>query len=409
MTRRSTPQACRPAPNTAPNVVRALRVAPPLVIAAFASILALAGCSSAEPRQPSFPAISGLRLETVASDLQNPVHLAAPAGDDRLFIVEQVGRVRVVENGQLLRLPFLDIAPLVSYGGERGLLSIAFHPRYAQNGWFFVNYTDRNGDTQVVRYMVSADRNVANPASAKSILMVRQPYSNHNGGHVLFGPDGMFYIGMGDGGGAGDTQNNGQSLGTLLGKLLRIDVDSGDPYGIPPDNPFVGRAGARPEIWALGLRNPWRIAFDPPSGLILIADVGQNRYEEIDAAPARQGGLDYGWRLMEGNHCFKPARDCDPSGLVRPVVEYSHSQGCSVTGGVVYRGTRVPALIGHYVYADYCSGWIRSFKIEGTQVTEHREWQMDQHIPISSFGMDGGGELYVIDHDGRVLRVVGSE
>lgn len=365
----------------------------------------VSGCSSASPRESNPLVITGVALETVASNLESPVHVAAPPGDARLFIVEQPGRIRILANGQLLARPFLDLQSVVSSGGERGLLSIAFHPQFASNHFFYVDYTDDNGDTQVVRYTVGADSNVANAASAKLILAVPQPYANHNGGHVLFGPDGMLYVPMGDGGDGGDPHNNGQSLGTLLGKLLRLDVDHGDPYAIPADNPFVGRAGARPEIWALGLRNPWRIAFDPPSGLLYIADVGQGRLEEIDVVPARDPGLNFGWRLMEGNRCYNPSR-CDPTGLVRPTLEYSHAQGCSVTGGVVYRGTRIPALIGHYVYGDYCSGWIRSFAMEGGQVADHRMWQLAEKPSISSFGTDGEGELYVVDHGGRVLRVV---
>jgi glucose/arabinose dehydrogenase len=374
------------------------------VAGALAALLGF-GCSAKPSESTSFPEISGFRLEAVATGLSEPVHVAAPAGDSRLFIVEQAGRIRILSGGRVLSQPFLDIRDIVSSGGERGLLSVAFHPDYRRTGTFFVNYTDDNGDTRVVRYAVSGDSNVANRSNAKQILFIAQPYANHNGGHIVFGPDGMLYIGMGDGGSGGDPENRAQRLDTLLGKMLRIDVDHGDPYAIPPDNPFVGRAGALPEIWAYGLRNPWRFCFDPVDGTVVIGDVGQNRWEEIHVAPAAEAGLNYGWRLMEGNHCYHPPR-CNPAGLVRPTVEYSHSHGCSVTGGEVYRGTRLPGLIGHYVYADFCSGWIRSFRLVGGQVTDHHEWRLDQRPSVSSFGVDGAGELYVVDHGGRVYAVM---
>jgi glucose/arabinose dehydrogenase len=268
-----------------------------------------------------------------------------------------------------------------------------------------VNYTDRAGDTRVVRFRVTADRNRADLGSAKQILMIRQPYSNHNGGHVLFGPDGMLYIGMGDGGSGGDPHHHAQNLQSLLGKLLRIDVDRGDPYAIPRDNPFASRKGGRPEIWAWGLRNPWRLDFDPVDRLLYIADVGQNRWEEIDVVPAARSGINYGWSIMEGDHCFRDS-GCDRQGLTRPVLEYGHGEGCSITGGSVYRGRRVPALVGHYVFSDYCSGWIRSFRYAGGKVTELREWRLAEKIPVSSFGTDAEGELYVLSHDGLVLKVI---
>jgi len=250
----------------------------------------------------------GVHARLVASGLDHPVHVTSPPGDPRLFVVEQPGRIRVIENGRLLDRPFLDLTDRVRTGYERGLLSVAFHPHYATNGRLLVNYTDLlHGDTRVEQYLVSSDRNRADPASARLILTVRQPYANHNGGLVLFGPDGMLYIGMGDGGSAGDPHGNGQNLGTLLGKMLRIDVDRGSPYAIPPDNPFVGRPGMRGEIWAWGLRNPWRFCFDPPTRSLYIADVGQNRYEEVDVATTagqRGRGDNFGWNIMEGTHCY---------------------------------------------------------------------------------------------------------
>src|SRR5581483_6930387 len=293
-----------------------------------ASLLAAAalGCSAgaASPAAPG-----GLALEPVASGLSAPLYLTAPPGDTtRLFVVEQGGRVRIVAHGRLLAAPFLDLTARVSAGGERGLLSLAFHPDFAANGYVCVDYTDTNGDTRVERYTVSGDPDVADPASRKPILFVPQPYPNHNGGLVLFGPDGKLYIGLGDGGSGGDPENRAQNPDSLLGKLLRLDVDAGDPYAIPPDNPFA-RGGGAPEVWALGLRNPWRFAFDRASGLLYIADVGQDAWEEVDVAPAARSGANYGWRLMEGAHCYHPD-PCSPAGLVPPALEYSHAEGCAV-------------------------------------------------------------------------------
>jgi glucose/arabinose dehydrogenase len=362
------------------------------------------GHAAREGSTPYPPSATGLALEAVVSGLESPVHLTSPPGDPRLFIVEQRGRIRVVQNGLLLLDPFLDLTSRVGYGGERGLLSVAFHPRYGTNGLFYVNYTDRKGDTRVERYHVSGDRNRADPASAHLVLTVDQPYANHNGGHILFGPDSMLYIGMGDGGSGGDPHGNGQNRGTLLGKLLRIDVDHGDPYAIPAGNPFAAERDMRPEIWAWGLRNPWRLCFDRASGLLYIADVGQNECEEIDVAPARAPGLNYGWNRMEGAHCFKPAK-CDRRGLTLPAVEYDHGQGCSVTGGMVYRGRRIPWAQGLYFFSDYCSGWIRSFRYANGAVTELKEWRLPKVNSVTSFGEDAEGEIYVLSQNGSIQRI----
>jgi glucose/arabinose dehydrogenase len=362
----------------------------------------LAGCEANSPMQVETPD-PGLRLQRVASGLASPVFLTSPSGDDRLFVVEQPGRIRIVQNGQLLSRPFLDIASRVASGGERGLLSLAFHPHYSTNGLFFVDYTDANGDTRVERYVVSADPNLADPASAKLILSVAQPYPNHNGGLVLFGPDGRLYIGLGDGGSGGDPQGNGQNRGTLLGSILRIDVDAGEPYAIPADNPFRTTPGARPEIWAYGLRNPWRFAFDGQS-LLYIADVGQNQWEEINVVPASAGGRDFGWNIREGRHCYGSG-SCASTGLTDPVLEYGHNPECSVTGGFVYHGTALPDLDGHYFFSDYCAGWIRSFHYNGGLVTEVRDWELSAGR-VLSFGRDAAGELYVLNADGEVLRIV---
>jgi len=348
-----------------------------------------------------------LRLELVESGFSSPVYLASPPGDTaRLFVVEQAGLIQIVQHGVRLGSAFMDITDRVASGGERGLLSVAFHPDYATNGFFYVDYTDRNNDTRVERYTVSAaDSNLADTASHKLILLVPQPsYQNHKGGLVMFGPDGMLYIGTGDGGSGGDPENRAQNPDSLLGKLLRIDVDGGDPYANPANNPYVGRSG-RDEIWAIGLRNPWRFAFDAPSGLLYIADVGQNDWEEVDVEPAGQGGLNYGWRIMEGAHCYNPD-PCNSAGLVLPVLEYSHADGCSVIGGFVYRGTRFPALAGQYFFSDYCQGWLRSARYANGAVSSRTLWSPDVNPgSVLSFGQDARGELYVLSGNGAVYRI----
>ncbi len=354
---------------------------------------------------PATQAAAGVQLERVASELASPVYLTH-AGDrsGRLFIVEQAGVIRVFRNGRLAAEPFLDLRDRVTSGGELGLLSVAFHPRYADNGRFFVNYTTESGGlhTVVSEFRVSAENpDVAN-RQERIILTIPQPFRNHNGGLNLFGPDGKLYIGMGDGGSGGDPFNNGQRLGVLLGKLLRLDVGGGTPYRVPPDNPFVGRASARGEIWAYGLRNPWRFSFDGPSGRLFLADVGQNAWEEVDVI---EKGGNYGWRIMEGFHCYAPASDCPTAGLKLPIAEYDHSQGCSITGGFVYRGASLRDLVGRYIFGDYCSG-----KIWTLTETSGR-WQaaplLQTDIRITSFGEDQGGELYVVDHQGAIYKLGG--
>ncbi|MEX0893607.1 MAG: PQQ-dependent sugar dehydrogenase [Gemmatimonadota bacterium] len=371
----------------------------------LALLLALACADSTAPADDGTtpPGSLELRLVEVAAGLQSPVHVAAPSGDARLFVVEQPGRIRIIRNGALLERAFLDITAQVGSGGERGLLSVAFHPNYAANGRFYVNYTDTSGDTRVERYTVSADADVADAASASLVLAVAQPFGNHNGGQVAFGPDGMLYIGMGDGGSGGDPLEHGQNLATLLGALLRIDVDAGEPYALPSDNPFTGTLAARAEIWAYGLRNPWRFHFDPPSGLLYIADVGQNQWEEIHVEPADSGGVNYGWNVMEGRHCYGGG-SCDQSGLALPVLEYSHGDGCSVSGGAVYRGQLIPELRGHYFYADYCGGWIRSFRMDDGAAVDRLEWIRGAGN-VTSFGTDAAGEMYLVTGAGRVFRI----
>jgi glucose/arabinose dehydrogenase len=369
--------------------------------------VSLPGCSGpAEGMNVAMPVSdSAIAIEVVADGLSNPVDVTAPAGDSRLFIVEQEGRIRIVENGALREAPFLDITDRVRSGGERGLLGLAFHPRFASNGHFYVNYTGEDGDTRVERYTVLTDPGLVDPRSAKSIIEIGQPFGNHNGGQIAFGPDGMLYIGMGDGGSANDPSENGQNASTLLGSLLRIDVDGGDPYAIPPDNPFLQESEARDEAWAIGLRNPWRFSFDFESGLLYIADVGQNAWEEVNVVPASAAGLNFGWSRWEGTHCFRwPA--CDDAEIRMPVVEYERDHGCSVIGGFVYRGTAMPGVVGHYFYSDWCEGWLRSFQFVSGAVMGHTEWAVGEIGNVLSFGQDAEQNLYVTSSNGRVYRLV---
>jgi glucose/arabinose dehydrogenase len=376
-----------------------------VVIKRLALIVILAACSGGTDSMDPGPLPSDfkLKLEEVASGLNNPVYVAAPSGDNRLFVVEQIGRIRIIENGQLLNTPFLDITSRVLSGGERGLLSVAFHPQYQTNGFFYVYFTGAGGEIRIERYTVSANPNQANQSSAKVILTIPHPRSNHNGGLAMFGPDGMLYLGTGDGGGGGDPDLNGQNQNTLLGKLLRIDVNNGDPYSIPSGNPFAGRNDARPEIWAMGLRNPWRYAFDPSSGNLYIADVGQDVTEEVNVAAANRAGVNYGWNVTEGSNCYQAA-SCNKSSFQLPVLEYNHDAGqCSITGGFVYRGSAMPELNGTYFYADYCAGWVRSFKYDGA-ANDRRQWELGTIGFITSFGVDANGELYLTSATGRLYR-----
>jgi glucose/arabinose dehydrogenase len=352
-------------------------------------------------------AVPGLAL--ITSQLASPVFLTTPPGDStRLFVVEQGGQIRVIRNDTLLATPFLDLSSLVSTGGEQGLLSLAFHPGYQTNRYCYVSYTDTNGNSRIARYRTSANPDVADPLSASEILSVTQPYANHNGGLVAFGPDGKLYIGFGDGGSGGDPQGNGQNRNTLLGKLLRIDVDGGSPYAIPADNPFVGTGGVRGEIWAYGLRNPWRFSFDAVTGDLYIADVGQSAREEVDVQPAGSaGGANYGWNVMEGTICYGAA-SCSETGLTLPVTDYPHTNGaCSITGGYVYRGQALPVLGGRYLYSDYCTGWVRSFSYVGGQASDARDWPaLAVGSGVTSFGEDGRGNLYIMTQGGSLYRIV---
>jgi glucose/arabinose dehydrogenase len=338
-----------------------------------------------------------LRLEPVAEGLEQPVFVThAGDGSERLFVVEQAGRILILDGGELLEEPFLDITEDVGAGGERGLLGLAFHPAYADNGRYFVHYTRaEDGASVIAEFEVSPDPDRSRQGGRR-LLTVDQPFANHNGGMIAFGPDGFLYIGLGDGGSGGDPGNRAQDRDELLGKILRIDVDGRRPYAIPPDNPFAG-GGGRPEIYALGLRNPWRFSFDRRRGKLYVGDVGQREREEIDIVRI---GRNYGWRVLEGSRCFEPPEDCDRSGLKLPRTEYGHGGGrCSVTGGYRYRGRAVPALKGLYVFGDYCSGEIFALR------RRERSRLLDTDLAISSFGEDAAGELYVVDRGGAIYRI----
>jgi len=372
-----------------------MHIAPNGAVRLLAAVLLVSATAAAQD----------ISLRPIATGLEMPVAVTH-VNDWRLFITLQRGEIVIFDGAQILPTPFLDIRSIVQCCGERGLLSVAFHPHYAENGFFFVDYIDGNGDINIARYKVSADPNLADANSGTVLLTIpHRDYSNHNGGQLAFGPDGYLYAGTGDGGSGGDPLNNGQNLQALLGKLLRIDVDNGSPYGIPASNPFVARTDARHEIWAWGLRNPWRFSFDRQTGDLLIGDVGQNAWEEIDFQPVSSaGGENYGWRIMEGLHCYN-ATTCNQSGLVLPVIEYGHTNGaCSVTGGYRYRGTRSSRLRGVYIYADYCNGiiWGATRMQNGTWTSAQL---FDAPFNINAFGEDVNGEIYVVDYAGRVLLI----
>jgi glucose/arabinose dehydrogenase len=341
-----------------------------------------------------FPDPGAYTWTPIVSGLVRPVAVQhAGDGSGRLFIIEQPGRIRILQDIQLVVAPLLDITDRVDDGGsEQGLLGLAFHPDFERNGFFYVNYTRGGGDTVIARFQATDDRNLADPNSEKQLLVITQPFPNHNGGVLAFGPDGYLYLGLGDGGSAGDPFGNGQSLNTLLGKILRIDVDGGDPYAIPPDNPYGN------EIWAYGLRNPWRMSFDRSTGDLWIGDVGQNIWEEIDFLPAGSpAGANFGWNILEGLHVYNGGPQ---SGLTMPVAEYSHDNGCSVTGGYVYRGS-MPEWQGIYLYGDFCTGTVWGL------IPVAGAWQnqvlFETGLRISTFGEDESGEVFLADLSGGTV------
>lgn len=393
--------ACSPAatslPSTPPPVSATSTFPPPPTEPAIPPT-APSAATSIPVDAIAFPDAANYTWAPVAEGFIRPVDIQnAGDGSGRLFIVEQTGRILVYDNGRVSPTPFLNIIDEVgSSGNEQGLLGLAFHPHYAENGLFFVNYTDRSGNTVIARFHVSDDPNVADPASETQLLHVDQPYPNHNGGVLVFGPDGYLYAGLGDGGSGGDPLGNGQNTSTLLGKILRLDVDSGEPYAIPAGNPFGS------EVWAYGLRNPWRFSFDRATGDLWIGDVGQGDWEEIDYLPAGSpAGANFGWNLMEGSHPFKG--DAQP-GLLLPVAEYSHAEGgCSVTGGTIYRGAALPEWQGIYLYGDFCSGkvWGLIRSTDGWQ----SQVQFETGFSISSFGEDEAGEVYIANLQGAIYRL----
>ena len=365
--------------------------------------------SSTQPPPPPPPPGGGSPgLEQIASGLAFPLGLTSPPGDQRLFVVEKGGTIRIIQDGTVLPDPFLDISGQVSDRPEQGLLGLAFFPDYASSGRFVVHYTDLRGDTRISVLTVSQDSNRADPGSETPILSVSQPGPAHNGGQILFGPDGMLYIGLGDGGSrGGDDDGRGQSLDDLLGSVLRIDVSSGTAYVVPGDNPFVGNPDARPEVWSYGLRNPWRFSFDRATGDLYIADVGETDWEEVDRARAADGagsGVNYGWSVMEGPDCLREG--CDPSGLTLPTLAYGHDQGCSIVGGYVYRGEAVPSLQGQYLFGDFCQGWVRSFTAAAESPEAVDQPGLSPGENITSFGEDAAGELYVLTASGGVYKIV---
>lgn len=356
---------------------------------------------------PPPPGPINLGLQPIVTGLRFPTGLVSPPGDDRMFVLEKAGVIRIIKAGALLATPFLDLtAKVQSQGGEQGLLGLAFAPDYASSGRFFVHYNDRSGNNRVSLFRVSVDPDRADAASESEVLAIPQPGVAHNGGQLLFGADGFLYIGLGDG--DDSDGGRGQSLSDLFASILRIDVSSGAPYTVPPDNPFVSTAGARPEVWSYGLRNPWRFSFDPATGDLYIGDVGESTWEEVNYAAAADGagkGVNYGWSIMEGLHCTRG--QCDQAGLTLPVLEYSHSDGCSVIGGYVYRGPAIPALQGSYFYAEYCLGWVRSFRIAGGAPVEQTEWpSLEPDGQVTSFGEDATGELYLLTQQGGVFKIV---
>lgn len=353
---------------------------------------------------PKLPDANAYHWQLVTSGLDRPVGISYTGSEDkRLYIIEQAGLIRVVEGGVLLKEPFLDIRDRVgNQGSEQGLLGLAFHPRYPAAPYFYVDYTNLAGNSVISRFSQASDQpGLADAASEKIYLTIEQPFANHNGGEVVFGPEGYLYLGLGDGGSGGDPMGNAQSTQSLLGKILRIDIDSGDPYAVPADNPFVNGNGS-PEIWAYGLRNPWRFSFDRLGGGLFIGDVGQDAWEEVDYLPAiSQGGANFGWNFKEGNHAYQGSPPLNMQ-LDDPIFEYDHRQGCSITGGVVYRGLDLTDWQGVYLFGDYCSG-----SVWGLLNLSNSAWQarhlFETNARITSFGENAAGDVYLADYQGGIF------
>ena len=387
---------------------------PPIRRSAAALALILASACGGDTTGPPDDIDTGVELVEVASGFTFPVLVTSPLEDlTRLFVVEKGGLIKIIRNGQVLPTPFLDIRNKVSRGGEQGLLGLAFHPDYRTNRVFVINYTDTNGDTRVAMLKASSNPDVADASTEDVFLFVDQPFSNHNGGHVTFGPFGYLFIGLGDGGSGGDPGNRAQNLTTPLGKILRYQVDDDGRVTIPSGNPYVGNPGLIWGIWSTGLRNPWRFSFDRETSDLYVGDVGQGRYEEINVVAGTAGfgrAANFGWRVMEGNECFSPPSGCDMSNLVRPLVVYDHDAGCSVTGGHVYRGQEIPSIRGVYFYSDYCTGFIRSFRFQNGAAVDEKAWpELEPGDNVTSFGEDAMGELYVVTSGGRIYRFAPGE
>lgn len=351
--------------------------------------------------------LRGLSLAPIAEGLEEPTALASPPGDERLFVLEKAGRVRIIAGGALLDAPALDLTEVIDTRGERGLTGIAFHPEFRDNRKVYLLYETVAGASRLVEYRVSVyNRNRLDPDSDRLVLEERQQDFFHQGGGLEFGPDGYLWVTFGDDGAIGDPNENGQNPNTLDGSVLRIDVDSAEPYAIPPDNPFADGADGAPEVWAFGLRNPWRIAVDGPSGSVYLADVGQFTWEEINVVGLDEPGRDFGWSILEGESCYE-ATECETAGLTAPALVYDHDEGCAVIGGPVYRGHAIPELAGQFFYSDHCGGWMRSIEFERGEVAATHDWTADlgSVASVTSFGTDAFGEMYVTLLEGNVYRI----
>ena len=389
----------------------------PVVVASLTYIPTIAPVTIGVPAPPSTSPVSviyaaappiRLRFEAVATGLAAPTFLASAPGSADLYVVEQPGRIRRLVDGTP-QAPIVDISSRVASGGERGMLSLAFDPGFASNGHVYVYFTETSGDIAVERFTFPLAGNAppsgVEATAVRVLTIAHRAFANHNGGQLQFGADGMLYLGTGDSGGGGDPLGSGQNLDTLLGKMLRLDVRT-LPYRIPADNPFVGQPGRRPEIWAYGVRNPWRFVFDAATQSLYVADVGQNSREEVNVVAASAAGLNFGWNIWEGTTCYPSGNACNPAGITMPVLDYDHGSGCSITGGYVYRGAALPEVAGRYFYSDFCNGWLRSFLVVNGVATERLDWHITPIGSIQSFGVDSRGELYALTSGGGVYKLI---